>query len=281
MAKKIISNYEGSHNIRLNQTSKNKCTLGHFFDVVDLASGELLVLAAGDDISKPDRVIKTVKTWKENAVVGVFSNYERIDEKGVVYSKFYNPSGRSSLLTNVFSSKNGIDIHGASSAYDMSFLKSLPRVEGRYFFEDAFMTFMINIFGEKISKIDEPLVLYRTHSDSISNTKLVQYSASSIQLTEKAASDYAFNKHGLYVALKEMALSISIDNINDLFSYLELDNYIDKLRLKALWIDYSSLKRFSYVNKYRNDKDFIKWLIPRVLGVEVFSICKLAKVNLG
>jgi len=280
--KEIVSQYKGDHTVRVNQTSKNKCTLGHFFDVIDLASGELLVLAAGDDISKPERVTKTVNVWKEESAVGIFSNYELIDGDGdgVANGEIYNPSGESLLLTRVFKKADSFDIHGASSSYDMSFLSSLPRVNGRFFFEDTFMTFMINILGGKISKIDEPLVFYRSHSDSISNAKSELYSLSSIQSTEKRASDYAANKYELYILLREIALSIPNNKINILFDFHELNSHIDKLKLKSSWTKSLFLKRVSYTYKYRQDKHFYKWITPRILGLELFSVFKIIKTKI-
>tara|TARA_R110002073_G_scaffold192387_1_gene351179 strand:+ start:23934 stop:24944 length:1011 start_codon:yes stop_codon:yes gene_type:complete len=279
-AREIVSSYEGDHIVRLNQTSKNKCTLGHFFDVVGLAEGELLVLAAGDDISKPERVTKTVNIWKAESAVGIFSNHELIDENGVANGRVYNPSGESQLLTKVFKKENSFDIHGASSSYDMSFLRSLPRIEGRFFFEDTFMTFMINILDKKISKIDEPLVFYRSHSESISNSKLEEHSLSIIQATEKRASDYASNKHDLYILLRELGLNFPSDKVNINFDRQELNNHIDKLKLKSSWTKSLFLKRVSYTYKYRHDKHFYKWIAPRVLGLELFSVFKIIKTKI-
>lgn len=278
--KEIISNYKGKHKICLNQTSKNKCILGHFFDIIDLAKGELLVLSAGDDISKSDRVTKMVKIWNEEKAVGIFSNYKRIDENGRISEGVYNPSTKSKLLTAVFNNKNGLDIHGASSAYDMKFLKSLPRVEGRFFFEDTFMSFMITIFGNKILKIDEPLVFYRFHSESISNLKTEKSSISNIQSAESRASFYAKNKYDLYIKLRKIALDIPKSKINKKFNIRELDGHIEKLRIKSSWIDLSYIKRISYIFKYKKDKEFCEWMFPRILGLKGFAVLKATKNKL-
>lgn len=278
--KEIISNYKGKHTIRLNQTSENKCTLGHFFDVIDLATGELLVLSAGDDISKPNRVTETVKVWKKESAVGVFSSYELIDDYGTSINELYDPSRENVLMRILFKNEYGFDIHGASSAYDMKFVKSIPRIEGRFFFEDIFMSFMINIFDKKLSKITDSLVLYRCHSNSITNSKSERFSLSNVQAAENKSSCYAQNKHNLYVTLRDISKSISNDKVNNNLDTYELNKYINKLKIRSLWIEIPIYQRVFYMYKYRQDKDFFKWIIPRVLGLNTFSALKAVKVRM-
>lgn len=278
--KKIVSNYKGKHTIRLNQTSKNKCILGHFFDLIDLAKGELLVLSAGDDISKPNRVTETVKAWQEKSAVGIFSNYERIDERGISSNSVYSPNNKSKLLATVFKDEDGVDIHGASSAYDMNFLKSLPRVGGRFFFEDVFMSFMINLFDEKLVKIDEPLVLYRSHSGSISNAQSKNPSLSSVREAEKRSSYYTGNQANLFVSLRNIAINIPHGKINDTFDLKSFDDYIDKLKVHSSWAELSPYKRITYLYKYYEDKEFRKWIIPRLFGLNNFLALKAIQMKI-
>lgn len=55
--------YRGPHNIRIRRNSSNQETAQHFSNVAGTLQGILLVVAAGDDISKPERTEKLVEMW--------------------------------------------------------------------------------------------------------------------------------------------------------------------------------------------------------------------------
>lgn len=62
----MAAEYKGAHRIILNRNPKNLGIGGHFNHVMNLASGELVVLAAGDDISVPERTAVLVEHWLAN-----------------------------------------------------------------------------------------------------------------------------------------------------------------------------------------------------------------------
>ena len=63
LVKRMFSEYTGSKKCRLIENSENKCTLNNFISATESASGELIVVSAFDDISKPNRVSEIVKQW--------------------------------------------------------------------------------------------------------------------------------------------------------------------------------------------------------------------------
>jgi len=48
--------YDGPHRVRLNRNERNLGLASHFNNILSAASGEILVISAGDDISGPSRV---------------------------------------------------------------------------------------------------------------------------------------------------------------------------------------------------------------------------------
>ncbi|UOE85839.1 glycosyltransferase [Vibrio splendidus] len=69
--------------------NKNKTNLGlvpHFNYVLSLTKGDIIVVAAGDDISLPDRVTKTVSILNRKDISFVSFNDEVIDTKGKTLS---------------------------------------------------------------------------------------------------------------------------------------------------------------------------------------------------
>lgn len=276
LVESLLENYSGQHKVKINQTSENKCTLGHVFEVIDLADGELILFAAGDDISRPERTSEIVSIWQKEQAAGIFSNYGLINDEGIINDKLYNPSKDSVVSAEVFGRFDRPTIHGASSAYDLVFLRSLPRPVGRFYFEDIFMGFMIDFFNKNLVKVNKPLVLYRQHSDSISNSSYIASSFKDIKVAQEKSSTYALNKYDLYVFLRDYTKSFSKNDIPNNFNSIALDEYIDKLKVEAMWIDSSSLSRIYNTFKYRKDREFTRWILPRVFGINIFCALRIS-----
>lgn len=80
---RVVSTASSGHKVSLLRNEENLGIGGNVSEALKRASGELIVLAAGDDVSSPDRVSKIVAAWLDNgrpAAVG--SSLEVIDENG-------------------------------------------------------------------------------------------------------------------------------------------------------------------------------------------------------
>lgn len=273
----FVKSYAGPHKIIVNRSSVNKCILEHFFDIVDLASGSLLVLSAGDDISYPERVCETVNVWRKEKAVGLFANYDLIDHRGVLLKKDFLPIGDIvEEVDKVFPKSPAYQMHGASSAYDLEFVRKLPRPVGRFFFEDTYMTFMIKLHGQKVSKINKTLVAYRSHESSLSNSYLTHRSLSEIIEGQKKAEKYSLNKHLLYLFLYEYAnhrSGLSLERKNEIDFY-SLREYISKLEAKGSWSSLGFIGRIGKLLVHKRDVSFLRWQLPRLFGLRIFSIFK-------
>ena len=62
----IVKSYNGPHTITLNQNPENLGIGRHWDQIGRAAKGELIIHAAGDDISLPFRTEILVKVWQEN-----------------------------------------------------------------------------------------------------------------------------------------------------------------------------------------------------------------------
>lgn len=60
----MASSYRGPHRIVLNRNEKNLGMGRHYSKVMEMASGEFVALAAGDDISLPDRIVQMVRVFE-------------------------------------------------------------------------------------------------------------------------------------------------------------------------------------------------------------------------
>ena len=164
--------YRGPHCVRLNRTQTNLGVFRHVLEVVSLADGELMVIAAGDDISLPERVDVFVETWRRTGASAMCSSWHVVSEKGEIVNRDVRPSTLELTLSSFITRNDGTkarSIQGATSAYQTSFLK-MPifpsyRIDG----EDAIFSSIANAIGLRIEYIDSPTVLYRVHLAAISN----------------------------------------------------------------------------------------------------------------
>lgn len=84
----ISAAYTGPHTVRLNRNETNLGFIPHYNTACRLASGRLLVSAAGDDISLPHRVQRIIDEWQrggqpQQAVF--YSTVQRITQNGASY----------------------------------------------------------------------------------------------------------------------------------------------------------------------------------------------------
>jgi cellulose synthase/poly-beta-1,6-N-acetylglucosamine synthase-like glycosyltransferase len=84
MIQQVARGYEGPHHVRLNRNNPNMGLSAHVNRVLALAQGEIIVMAAGDDISLPARVRETVAAFARHpeAMAVSFTDI-RIDDSGV------------------------------------------------------------------------------------------------------------------------------------------------------------------------------------------------------
>lgn len=64
MIEAAVAGYQGPHTLRLNRNSRNMGIGAHLSYLAQQAQGELLFVAAGDDISLPERCEKVVAAWQ-------------------------------------------------------------------------------------------------------------------------------------------------------------------------------------------------------------------------
>src|SRR5436309_1782231 len=82
--KQMAAAYRGPHKIILNQNPARRCIGGHINRIIEISSGELIVGAAGDDVSLPERAQVTYETWEKSGrrATSIYSNFTQIDESG-------------------------------------------------------------------------------------------------------------------------------------------------------------------------------------------------------
>ncbi len=81
--RELSESYKGPAALNVRRNERNLGLSGHINEVMKTASGELIVVAAGDDISLPTRVSENVKFYIASGKPdSIFSDYIDIDESG-------------------------------------------------------------------------------------------------------------------------------------------------------------------------------------------------------
>lgn len=172
--KEMAEAYKGRHQVVVRKTENNKRPFAHVVEVARMASGRLIVLAAGDDISKEKRVDQVVKAWDSGAWA-IHSRYDICDNNGNFVGKSCRSedlfSDTCELRRYFFEADGEIPVvHGATSAYDARLFDLLPeKCSERILSEDGVFSVFLCAYGKPCTFIDESLIIYRQHDEAITN----------------------------------------------------------------------------------------------------------------
>ena len=164
-----VAAYRGPHQVIARRPDRNLGLLPHLYDAVRLASGALLVLAAGDDISEPDRVSRLVEAWQASGADGLCSGWTLIDEQGRTIGTGAEAAS-DIALERIFQGQPHWQIAGATAAYTPQVFRELSD-PGRLFAEDFYFTLFLRWRGRSIARVDAPLIRYRVHQGALTNNE--------------------------------------------------------------------------------------------------------------
>lgn len=173
--RELATAYRGPHKIVLNQNPTNLGLGGHINRLMELASGEIIVIAAGDDISIPERTeyIQREFAAAKGKAMAVFSDMEEIDSSGK-FLRHADTRPRLDFDNPLQCCRNLLEgITGASNAWHRSVFDAFGPLLPGTVFEDRVIAMRAALLGG-IRHVPEPLVKYRRHD---SNTVAMFHSA--------------------------------------------------------------------------------------------------------
>lgn len=175
IAQKSFSNYRGPHSLRLNRNDRNLGIAGNINRLVEMSRGELIVVAAGDDVSLPRRTEVTFRAWDQSGrrATSIFSSYTIISKEGVVEG-FGGLRGQSSgpqsfqqlggSLSGFLSTKTPA-VNGCTHAWSPRLFSFFGPLTADL--EDLVLSFRSLAIGQLLY-VPEPLVQYRRHGHNVS-----------------------------------------------------------------------------------------------------------------
>ncbi|MDO8344266.1 MAG: glycosyltransferase family 2 protein [Cellvibrio sp.] len=277
--REMANAYHGSKTVIVRQTEKNSGTLIHLVNVAKIARGELIVLAAGDDISLNNRTEKLVEIWKSSQAWGLFSRFDRISDSGLVISRSDEvkilTSPRYRLRQYFLTRQDEIKIiHGATSAYDRRIFYFLDTTPNDYILsEDGTLSVLLNLLNKEIRMLDDSLVLYRESEQSLTNGKRSRTVTFETTRSDEIAiarfTRSQANRCDLFLRMNEKFGKQS--NVRLDISAIQADR--EKQTICSRWHSLTIKGKLVYLFRIRNVEE-LKWCIPRMLPEPIFICVK-------
>lgn len=174
----MVAAYNGPHKIILNRNEKNLGIGGHVNKVFEMASGELIVMAAGDDISLPERTAVLTEKWLEHdRPEMICSGWRTMDENGGQFGRQMVPSllvkepqhvqkGNALILSDYLRGETYDISPGACAAYACRITTRFRVLNDDVVSEDLVLFWRSLLLGRAL-RIAEPLIYYRQHSHNV------------------------------------------------------------------------------------------------------------------
>lgn len=172
----MASNYTGPHKIILNRNNPNLGIGGHINRMMELSSGEFIVVNAGDDISVPERTEEMVKVWLDSnrTAKSICSDAYRMSIDGNIESKInFKKYYKNVKDLELYIKRNGFII-GATHGWDKDIFNKFGPINPDIVNEDRALPFRSLLLGT-ISYIEKPLIMYRDGGISTMHSNLSGY----------------------------------------------------------------------------------------------------------
>lgn len=271
--KEMAAAYDGPHRVFARQTAENVGTLRHVMEVAEAASGEMLVLSAGDDISRPERVAKLQAERAASGSWAVFSGFSEIDDAGrttceanTTWAAARSSSKIRTLMAGEY--KDFSIIQGAVAAYNRALFErvQLPS-DGYILSEDTALSLLIHVLGKDVSYIPEPLVDYRSHPASLSNAPRRRLDRTAIEKAEDGIARMARSMANTYTFALEAHSRYATEGSPRL-ELEKIERERDNERAKANWWKWGLIRKCLAISQM--NLETAKWALPRLIPKRLF-----------
>lgn len=167
--------YQGPHKLIIRRNKKNLGLARHVNCVLDECQGEIIVIAAGDDISYPNRVTQAVSLLHANpACSAVLSSADIINEYGIVVGERVFSAENKLFQTLDDLINNRAKTFGAARAITNELWKSFPALSSECQTEDTPLLVRSLICGCNILS-EEKSLAYRVHEKNLSSPRFLKH----------------------------------------------------------------------------------------------------------
>jgi len=169
--REMAAAYCGPHRIVLNRNPENIGVASHVNKVCALLQGDLIVAAAGDDVSLPERTTTLYEAWLASGgeAHSIYSDAIIIDANGNRSERWFSkPSDVAKSLKDAISGKEVV-LLGAAHMFSRRTFEVFGPLNPGVLLEDHAIPFRSLILG-RVEYVPVPLVLYRRHGENMYQT---------------------------------------------------------------------------------------------------------------
>jgi glycosyltransferase involved in cell wall biosynthesis len=166
-------NYSGKHKLIINRNATNLGLVPHVNKVLfSISSGSYVAFAAGDDISLPQRIRKSVDFLEKNTdVVALSTSLEVIDQNSDLHAKQREDTLEDKIFgLDHYLSPEYKHINGPGRIVSRILIDAFPPLQNQCPTEDTTMLLRAFMFG-KVAVLKEKLVCYRLHDSNLSSAE--------------------------------------------------------------------------------------------------------------
>jgi|TARA_B110000211_G_scaffold191500_1_gene218373 glycosyltransferase involved in cell wall biosynthesis len=118
--------YDGSHDVKMRRNPENLGLANHFNRLTHLANGDILTVAAGDDISRPERVSTAMAAFEKNPYLSfVECGLAEFSDNGPLRNYQVSQTERSFSLDDLIANPK-LGLVGAGRSYKKDILQAFP-----------------------------------------------------------------------------------------------------------------------------------------------------------
>lgn len=172
----MAAEYKGPHRVVVRRSERNRGLGLHMRDVVLLVQTKYIVIAAGDDISLPQRTLEMISMMRASGSRFSGSCYNRMTDNGYIEAYNIIDDYSNHYTWKIVNYDSSIFVGGASAVYEADFLRSAfdaaadVFAAGYIFYEDILVALYAVATDVKPSKYNkEALVNYRINPTSLVN----------------------------------------------------------------------------------------------------------------
>lgn len=255
LIQKIANDYQGPHKVKIVRNPKNLGLIAHVNKSFETATGELLVFAAGDDISLPDRVEVLVETYRENkeTALVIHSSAIKINHLNEESGIFIPPVIKKPMPLIDLTDSESMYI-GATAAVSKYLYNEFGPIVFKDAYEDLVFGFRAAI-KNSLAYVDKPLVKYRV-GVGISAQRKVNIFNLSNRIKDR------INKLNVILAVLEQRL-VDANHIHTATTFESIKNKLTKN------IEIQKIK----ISLYQNPLLFLNYIFSRNLfsGIQLFA----------
>jgi len=260
--------YDGPHRVIATRTKTNLGVLRHVLQRGREAQGQIVVIAAGDDISDPLRVERHLTVYNSAEVLAVTSAFRLIDSSGRMLSdcveKPINLLGQTKRTGYFKNTRYPYQvIQGSTASYRADLFDIEIPTDDLDASEDNWFNFLVYLLGGRVAFVPEVLVAYRMHSGALTNTGARKKSYDETTEVKNLARGVAeLSKLRAFRSLEgKCAKGVQID-----FESIIRREHV--LREVQSWKNRSALQRVgsSLLEALRGEATLAKWKALRIFG---------------